>query len=373
MEFASARAENDELLSLLSDRLRSADAADKLVPFARAYLGLFYDIPSDTVPVERVYLVANQPLADAVLSGFDAILQRTDLPVPTQIAEAFVEDEPLGIGYVVLAGMDRWYANRPEQELLDATLAAAICFHFANVTYHIDNWPKQLLLKHPQLMAQALLDFWSVLIKHGHEHMPGLHLLVAEPGWSTLRQLVLPDLLSNWARVRHKLLRHLLLHALAECEESEMVCLIKSKLSEAHNQGLRAHLYWLTSGFLLQPEMYAAQLSVFAGRSKEKILPLLDYVVAALRGDMSRPIKLAPRYIADLIRIIAPKFAPQVDRYGNPCDNTAKVYWLLRHLESATDQAALDAVNTLLEVRVMRVYAEALHQSKQRLERKLAE
>ena len=119
-------------------------------------------------------------------------------------------------------------------------------------------------------------------------------------------------------------------------------------------------MLWLTTAFLLQPEQYGQVLMEYCGRSKEKILPLLDFTVMVLLTDDQQRLPLRAEDYAQLLRIIAAKFTPQRDRYGGLCDNTQKVMYLFYRLAMATDADAAAAIQHLGQVRVMKLYSDIL-------------
>ena len=64
-----------------------------LIPFAKAYLGMFYVIDKALAEEDKVKLLANTELAEAVLAGFVAILNREGLPSVEQIGHAKAQHE----------------------------------------------------------------------------------------------------------------------------------------------------------------------------------------------------------------------------------------------------------------------------------------
>ena len=101
-------------------------------------------------------------------------------------------------------------------------------------------------------------------------------------------------------------------------------------------------------------------LADYCGRSKEKILPLLDFSVMVLLSDDSQRLLLHADSYAQLLRVIAAKFTPQLDRYGNLCDNTQKIMYLFYRLAMATDADTAAVIQRLGQVRVMKLYKDIL-------------
>jgi hypothetical protein len=101
-------------------------------------------------------------------------------------------------------------------------------------------------------------------------------------------------------------------------------------------------------------------LADYCGRSKEKILPLLDFSVMVLMTDNEQRLPLTADTFCQLLRIIAPKFTPQQDRYGNLCDNTQKVMYLFYRLATNPDEDTESSIKRLRLVRVMKLYQSIL-------------
>jgi len=362
LDFEQTRAENDELLLGKIDRVASGTDVDALEPFARAYLGLFLDIDSNIAPRDRIALLANPTLAAAVVDGFAAALERLELPTPAEIGTALVRGEPFIQGFIVLAGMDIVSQRAPSAmlDLGDKTLAAALCFHYANSTYHADAWLRQLLRAHPRLGARTLLEFWEPQMRAHLDALPGLSELLADGSLDGVLKEVLIPLLERWQDCTWRTQRALLLAALRHVDHAVLATAVSKRLAKLPREQIRKYTYWLATAFLLQPERYAADLQPFCGRSKEKLLPLLDFVVAVLADEQGFKLRLPPLAVAELLNVIAPRFAPQQDRYGQLCENTQKVLSLFERLAVETSPEARDAVEMLRSVRVMGIYSDTL-------------
>ena len=93
LDFELTRRENDEQLLPQLESIRSGENFHALIPFAKAYLGLFYVIDSELAAVEKIQLLANKELAEAVLDGFKASVLRDDIPTVEQIGEAMAKQK----------------------------------------------------------------------------------------------------------------------------------------------------------------------------------------------------------------------------------------------------------------------------------------
>ena len=106
MDFELTRKENDELLLSQIESIKTGDNIQALIPFAKAYLGMFYVIDSELESKEKVKLLANSELAESIFSGFLACLDQYDLPSVAEIGHAAASKKEFGEGYVIVAGLD---------------------------------------------------------------------------------------------------------------------------------------------------------------------------------------------------------------------------------------------------------------------------
>lgn len=355
-EHAATRYENDLNLLPLLDDIRCGKAVDALARFAKAYLGMFLEIDNSLPPRARVYELANDTLGDAVLAGFVAFLNHAQHQSPSQIATQHLAGQGNAAGFVLLAGADL-VARRSVDELLDlpeATLESALACALINNTFESECWVLPLLQRRPALARESLAALWDALASSGASQLPALALVLRET--PQLGAQLLVPVLRHWRNFDRRTLRDLLLTALACADRDALAALAAGELAQQQSMELRCRLYWLATAFLLAPREYGAELAGFAGRSKEKILPLLDFALAAMSPAAAAPLSLAPSALGQLIRIIAPKFPPQRDAFDNPCDNTLKVLRLFYPLAGAYGVAGEETVAELREVRVMRTW-----------------
>ncbi|UCE90187.1 MAG: hypothetical protein JSW10_05050 [Pseudomonadota bacterium] len=355
-EHAATRYENDVSLLPQLDDIRCGKAVDALARFAKAYLGMFLEIDNSLPPCERVYELVNDSLGDAVLAGFVALLNDQRHSGVPQIAATHLAGDSDAAGFVILAGADL-IARRSIDEVLalpNATLEAALAYSVVNNTYESDRWVVPLLVARPAVVRASLGALWDSLTSAGASHLPALSLVLREAP-QLGGQLVLP-VLQRWHNFDKRTLRWLLLAALAHADRAQLAVVAAGALTQQQSMELRCRLYWLATAFLVAPQEYGAALAGFAGRSKEKILPLLDFSLAAMSPSDGAPQRLAPTALGQLIRIVAPKFPPQRDGFGDPCDNTLKVLRLFYQLAESDGAARHRVVQDLRDVRVMRTW-----------------
>ncbi len=359
-EHEVTRLENDRNLLPKLVAIRSGEDIEALARFAKAYLGMYLDIDNNIPPQERIVILANAELATAIRSGFEAVLNQGRFPDEVKIADAMIDEQPIAIGYILLAALDL-FADDPRyaiDKLPAETVRTALCFHYAAKTELQDKWFAQILLQRQDVVAQALATFWLQLIARDCDHLPGLYQIISHNQYDAISRRVVLPVLASLRHCRKKVLRDLLHAALRVCDHSELLRICETALEHWNRADPSRFILWLTTAYLLQAPVYAMSLAEYCGHSKEKILPLLDFSVLVLHGDKHQRLVLAADAYAQLLRIIATKFAPQLDRYGKLSDITQKVMYLFYRLSTAAD--ATSAIQGLGKVRVMKLYKEIL-------------
>ena len=359
------RIENDQLLLPVIGEIKSGQNIEGLERFAKAYLGMYLDLDNTIPPDHRVELLANPQLASDIKTGFEAILKKDSFPGAQQIANSICRasgfSEELPEGYVLLAALDL-FSDNPRYaiaKLPAKTIIAAICFHYAYKTEIQDTWLNHIMQERPQETTEAFTSFWQALIKHGTDHLPGLYQFIDHRDYDNVSREVLLPVLKHWRTVRKKLLRKLLQTSIRTADHTTLLNICEDALSNWNQAEPARYILWLATSFLLAPDRYETILIDYTGRSKEKIIPLIDFVFLVLNDTENDRVEPTTQTLATLLRIIAPKVTPQEDRYGQLCDNTRKVMYLFYQLAISedTDPATKKMViERLKQIRVMKLY-----------------
>ena len=360
MDFAYTRQENDTSLLNRLDAIRDGRDLEVLEPFAKAYLGLFYDIDSNVPAVDRIDLLANPELSAAIKQGFVSLLRQADLPTPEMIATSLLQKEIMATGYIVLAGMSMQQALSPHSisDLPEACLKSAICFHHAISTFHDDSWYEPVLTARPQLAAEALLAMWQVLLDNKQYFLPGLHSVLEKESMLPLFRHCAIALLKTWRHCRHRDLSRLLSLAIHHVEAETLHNTARAALSECTDMSQRNQVYWHATLFLLAPDEHGQDMINFMGQEKIKLLPLLDFVIPLLDSPSAGSFSLSATGYAYLIRCLAQKFTPQIDMHDNLGEITLKVLWLFYQLAGFSNEQAKQALSGLQRVRVLKLYSD---------------
>ena len=361
------RIENDERLAKEHAKIRSGASPAVLEPFAKAYLGLFLEIDSTFPPEQRIRFIAGDDLANAVMDGLTVVLEKIVLPSPEEIGSKMAEDERIEIGYVALVSMDLLikkytYTEKAFAQLNKDILSSILCFHYANSNEYRNTWIDALIEYDRELVTHTLQKFWLVQMDKGMRYLPGLGgLLKTHAGQKLVGDIILP-ILSGWRGYKKKTLNVLLAVALRYSNREKLLPIIESILEREENLNPRMRIVWMTSAFILEPDKYWQQMQDYTYRSKEKLLPLLDFSIVLLDE-----ITIDVQILSKIIRLVAPKFPPHIDDFGALAANPQKTLRLFYELANR-EEAINDELKWLRTARVMKIVSpildevESLHQ-----------
>lgn len=362
MDFELTRKENDERLLSQIGSIRSAENIQALIPFAKAYLGLFYVIDSALDAQEKVKLLANNELAAAVLDGFKASLLRVDIPSVESIGCAMAERKEFPEGYVILAGLDVIATESIKDVInLDITIMeSAVGFHFSNKINCRNSWFDFLLAQHKNKVIAALSKYWIAMLDNNATYLPGRNLVFSEtPDIDVIQHSILP-LLEHWQNIKVKTLFQLLQLAFEYSDAEEFLFVCGRVLSHDELLNEKTRLYWIATAYLLSPDEYSARLTAYVGRVKLKTMPLLDFITGILANHKKINIEFSDKMVIQLLRMIAPVFPPQQHVYGaiGSLDiNSRNVMLMFHHLAYSNEKNVINDIKGLRKARVMKIYS----------------
>lgn len=362
LDFELTRCENDDELLPQIESIRAGENYQALVPFAKAYLGLFYVIDKELPAKEKIKLLANNELADAVLQGFEASLLRTDITSVENIGHALAEQKEFAEGYVILAGLDLM-ATKSMPDIINLntkTLESAIAFHFSNKINHHNRWFDYLLGNHKDKVLPALAKYWQAMLKNNAVFIPGRNLIFSDKPDTDVIQYTLLPLLEHWKNCKAKILFQSLQLAFKYSDADEFLIVCERVLSNDERLNEKTRLYWMATAYLLSPDKYLAKLSSYVGRVKMKIMPLLDFVTVIIANRNEINIELNDKLVSQLLRIIGPIFPPQQHVYGalGRLDiNSRNVMLMFYFLACSNNKAVVNEIKTLHKARVMKIYS----------------
>jgi hypothetical protein len=242
----------------------------------------------------------------------------------------------------------------------EQVLESLICFHYVDRNELPNQWMDYAAQQRAPLYSVALLRFWTAIQEAGVERYPGFReVLYKEEFQQVLQHLALPALL-NIRRIHKKLLPSLLLSAFKCVPHPHLLDACRQRLAEDKSMRVVHHVYWLCSAYLLAPQEFEGLLADYVGRTREKAVPMLNFIELILRNNASIGLTVSADMLASLLTMLAPKFRPVHDQFGRVDDNVEKIAWLFDLLGQDGSDCARQAVKRLRKIRVMRVYSEFL-------------
>jgi hypothetical protein len=361
LDFELTRKENDELLLPQIASIKTGENIQALIPFAKAYLGMFYVIDSEIEAKEKVKLLANDELAESIFAGFLACLGQSDLPSVTEIGHAAASKKEFAEGYVILAGLDL-VAKKSLSNInnLDVdVIEKAIAFHFSNKSGYSDVWFEYLFSEHKEKVLPAISQFWVAMLKNKTTYLPGKNLVLGDHPDIEVIQYCILSLLENWTQCKVKTLSRMLSLAFKYSEVNKFLAVCEHVLAHDEILNEKTRLYWLTAAYLISPDKYFARLSDYVGRVKLKVMLLLDFVVL-LSKEHDLNITLSNKVVIQILRMVAPIFPPQHHVYGTLGEldiNSKNVMVLFYYLACSKDKNAGNDIKILRKARVMKIYS----------------
>ena len=366
--------ENDQRLANQLQEIQIASKPELLEPFAKAYLGLYLEIDASFSPEQRIKFIAGENLYRSVMLGLHSVLNNIEfLPSITEIGRSMASDKRMELGYVLLVSMDLYLKdqediNKAILNIKPEMLSAVLCFHFANSSGFKNKWWFDVVSLQPKLVAKTLQAFWIPLMDKGVRLLPGLkELLKTQQGQQLIGEIILP-ILSGWAGYKKKSLNILLAIALRYAEPNKFLPIVENILQTDNKLNPRMRMVWLTCAFIIKPEAYWQQMQDYSYRSKEKLLPLLDFSIALLDE-----IHIEVNILSKIIRLVAPKFPPHIDDFGALAANPQKTLRLFYEMANREESIVLELA-WLRSARVMKIVSpildevEALNQKNRQLE-----
>lgn len=352
---------HEKLIDRLSDLEEGRDIKS-LSSFAKAYLGMYLDLDKKLTPEQRVCLLADEEVLASVWTGFDVVLMQHKLPDPAETGGIFAQNERIPIGYIALAAMDRKIRNGSCQilDFNDDVIRSLICLHYTDQNEIENPWIISLAQNRPDLFAATLIDYWQAIHEQGCSRFPGFRQVMHDPDYYPVLPPLLIPALTMFPHLDKKTFQHLLLTAFREASvltNERLLALCSDSLEKEAEISVANYACWLCAAFLLDAEKYDRQLFDYMGRTREKALPVLNFLVSVIDQDTSNNLHITAMMMARLLHMIAPKFHPVKDRFGCLDENVEKVIWLFRWL-GHQDYSVSQAVDYLRSVRVMRVYAD---------------
>lgn len=337
---------------------------------AKHYLPDFSDVDRQQTPEKRLsHRLGEQNAADA-LEGLRAILNRSDLPTPLEIANLYGENKyyPDLWWYAVLAGMtENWFyqsdLNSYPENALKAALALNLLFprfyHFeGNRCSQIEpDWQKALFQYKPELVQTVYLEVIETLLKTKRDYVQGIREICQYPRLTINRPAIVLRLLTHYSNTPIQELETLLLTALTLPEiASELLLLIEKTLQPHTRVRLKQKDLWLCAGFVMDFEQFKDTVTWCVAKKNDFVWTLMSFIGAAhSSSDKKQPDHFRAAQLGFLVRLVGKRF-PHVEhpRNGwsgshNPWDAADFVKRHINLLSTQMDKESVSQLNSLID------------------------
>ena len=172
------------------DDLRAGKLGAILQP-AQVYLDRSHELPSELSPGERLATWIGPDLRDDALLGFEAVLHRTDLPTPAEIADGFARGTIYNYGFAIMAGLyERMRSTKGITDLPEPLKQVALLLNYDDYGWnrHTEKEALRAALETEVIPTpearQAFARLWiEPALAAGNEHVAGLYRLAHDPDW----------------------------------------------------------------------------------------------------------------------------------------------------------------------------------------------
>ena len=248
-------------------------------------------------PKSRLYdLLGNEhDLVEAVLRGLRGSIDRADIPSDDEVIKLSCESKRHILAVPIVAGLEERASAVPDHQVTldDDKLRLALAVHYTEPhwSFYIGGdrtadqkslWFPPALRSHPHIVSEVLIKFAGAKLRNGADGVDGLYELAYSQDHREVAQLAALRLLEMFpVRCRKAQLQDLrhLLHSAALNIRDALADLIERKLANrSMNAGQR--VYWLASGLLISPDMYAEELDAYVAAGKRRVQNLERFLGA---------------------------------------------------------------------------------------------
>lgn len=306
----SKRVRSIELIKHFAD-IRSGKANTSLLhQLAGVWMNHYTDTKGDT-PLERFnsYCENGAEALAAAEAGFFLCPTRDDLPSVSEIIELSIKQHEHFIRKPCLIGMElRWRQGASSIDALgDDGLRRMLVFRLTYGAGNTPEWFAYCVQERPALLAEVLIDYASTTLKAGQDFVSCIYELANEPGYRSVAQAAVPQLLMRFpVRSRSGQLSYLeyLLKAALRYSAEQLTEIVERKLG-AKGMDNAQKVYWLTTAMLRDPPKYEPVLWQYVGKSWSRANHLCTFLSDRFVG-LSSDYALSVRTIGKLIELLSP-------------------------------------------------------------------
>jgi len=298
------------------DKLRTNTAHSKtMYDLAMAYKKMRLDAHGET-PQDRLadFLDDDPELVDAALLALKNTINRDDLPSPSETLDSDRKGKIFHLTPALVVGMELVYRSESGRILQydDDLLVSALVSRYVFSGDEERGWFDLVLAQKPILVARAQVLYLQARLNSKKDNVEGVYQLAHDPKFADLAKLVVPTVLRSFphrARIAQlSTLEYLLKAGLRSMAGAELATLIQDRLT-LRSLDVAQRIYWLSTGVVLDANIYLEPLAMYVGRSEIRVGHLGAFLYRE-HGESGIANKFAARTVARFIELIGPSCQP---------------------------------------------------------------
>jgi hypothetical protein len=327
-----------------------------MVSPAKAYLGLFRDLKRE-MPSERITAWLGGELAVDVMTGFDTVLHRSDLPSPEQVAFGFAESTIWNYCYPIMAGLLARVRDGDDLSRISHSVqktALLLCLENHGMCNEDDvSSLREMLERNVISTSQERAAFARLWIEPsldaGVSHIPGLYKLAHDERWQTIGALLAQEWLSS-KEIKCKSTELALVDCLTQAGALTSLASIAAERADFVYDDFDHMLAWLAIDVLVRFNSVLPDLSNIGVHNTEFIWFLRDRFQLERRGDLLQITVAQAKWIVSEFRTQWPYAVLVGSGSGNtnPYDATEFLLANVTLIANDTSAAAGEAMQALV-------------------------
>lgn len=343
-----------------------------LVEVADAYLNFFRHSREEAPEARLLELLNhNEEWVHLALHGLRQCLFRADLPSATDIVDLNDKGQRYNLAIPCLAAMELHYTENPESalDLPPSILETVAAFRLTNNFDNTPVWFKQLLAQRPVILVNVMQRLISQQIASKNEHVDGLYALAHDADYAEVARQITPKLIADFpvkaSKKQLQSLRLLIVAMLDRLDVDTQRNLVANKLS-ATGLDVAQHVYWLTAGMQVAPDLYLKRTRAFVEKTQARITHLFALIHERQdRGSLQ--INLPATAQAFLIELLGPRSSPSWPMRSGwvtpEMEMGRNVEALISALAGNPDDATAQALTELRQRQDLKHWAESLNRA----------
>lgn len=342
---------------------------------AAAYFDLYSNVSGETgLGRLKDFLGHDETLISAVKNGLRKILDRPDLPQPSEIFTLAAKQREHFIRLPFLTCMGELYRESPAMldTLSDDLAAKALAFWYTYGAGNEPSWVKWLSFSRPALAAKVFIEYVGAMLAAKVQHIHGIYQLAHDPEYHEIAKLAAIPLLEVYPVRANKQqassLEHLLKAAIEHGDRARLLALISEKLA-LKSLDVAQRVYWLATGLVVVPAQYAPMVRKYVSGNVTRLNHLSGFLYSGFHSRQPG-FPLPPNTIGLIVELLAPRCTPywparkdsSVTRAMNEGDYVSS---LLKRLSENPDAESAQVIEHLLSLPQLSTWHDSLRTARQ--------